>query len=234
MLSYQKPENTKEIQIQVELYIACKKAGLNCILEPTIVADSNLKGWEFPDMVVVENYQIFAIVEVKPYAKLGKLTTGSRKQIKRYFQHGTPVFILYSMYDIPYLVKLLLEYKARFLESIDSVKAKCFEADRQNQEKLDAKIAAAFSKFDEVFPGYRFMNGYSLEVLATGVKVLGLPDLLKQMTLYANVGDFFFGLSSLIKYANGGRDRFLNTRKGTVGSISAYYARQERFDEKQS
>lgn len=179
MLEYRKPINAKEATIQAVLYMACREADLNCNLQCSISVDR--KGWDLPDLIVIEHNQIISIVEVKDYTSFGRLSSYSRGQIERYERHSVPVFILYSIYDIPYLVKSLLEIKRKFLKSIDSAKAKCFEADRENKEKWDKKIAKAFSKFDETFPDYRFTNECSLEILATGVKVLGLSDLLKLM-----------------------------------------------------
>jgi len=234
MSGYQKPSYTKEAIIQAELYAACKKMGLICNLQCSLVVDR--KGWDLPDLVVIEHNQIICIVEVKDYNSFGRLSSASKNQIKRYKKHNIPVFIIYSIYDIPYLVKKLVEVRKKFLESVDSDKAKCFEADRQNEEKWDKKIATAFSKFDELFPDYRFTNNYSLETLVEGVEVLGLPDLLKLMDEYfeSSASDFLFALTSLVIYRRGGRERFLNTRKGTILTLSSYENRQDRINEKLS
>lgn len=233
MLRYQKSRYQNEAIIQAKLYIACKKAGLACDLHFAILKDQT--EWDIPDLIVVEHDQIIAMVEVKDYSSFGNLTSISKEQVVRYESHGLPVFVLYSAYDIPYLVKRLLEIKTKFLESLDSDKAKCFEADRQNKEKWNVKIASAFQEFDETFPRYIFTNQQSLETVATGVKILGLVDVLRLMDEYAGKSvEFFSMLNAQIDYTLSGRDRFLNTRKGTVSSISGYYARQTRFDEKLS
>ena len=231
-LEFTEPDNTKKEAItQAELYISCKKVGLRCDLEHGV----DLKQGCRPDLVVVESYQIIAIVEVKRYASFGHLSERSKKQIKRYRSHDVPVFILYSIYDIPYLVKQLLKLKSKSLESMDSAKAKCFEADRQREERWDERIAAAFVEFDIRFPNYKFTNGRSLELLAIGVKVLGPLNLLKVMDeSKGNLTEFFDMLSAQIDYTNGGPERFLNTRKGTVQSISTYQNRQDKIDEKLS
>lgn len=220
-----------EAVIQAELYTACKEAGIFCDLQYSIKAEKHQR--DMPDLVVVEGYQVIAIVEVKGYTYFKKLGSISEHQIKSYKQHNVPVFILYSVYDIPYLVTELLEIQSKFLKSIDSTIVECCEADRQREQKWDDKIAEAFGRFDEVFPDYKFGN-HSLELLVDGVKVLGLLNLLKQMTLYANVEDFFFGLNNLVTYTKSGSLRFLNERKGTIHTVLGYQNRQDRIDEKLS
>lgn len=234
MLRYQKSASTKEILTQVKLYTACKEAGLDCDMEYSITAHWDGQDRDVPDFILVACNQIIAIVEVKNYFSFNNLSPFSKNQIERYEHHSIPVFILYSTYDIPYLVKRLVEIKTKFLESCDPTKIKCFESDKQNEEKWNEKIAMAFSKFDEVFPDYKFTNECSLEILATGVKVLGLSDLLKLMDEYSKSGvkDFLFAFSSLLDYKKGGRERFLDVQKGTILSISGYHDRQDRIDEK--
>lgn len=41
-MQYRSPEYTREVITQVELYAACKKAGLDCELETTIAANLDL------------------------------------------------------------------------------------------------------------------------------------------------------------------------------------------------
>jgi len=230
-LRFVEPDNMREAAIQAELYVACRKAGLDVNLQCSIHSDQ--KGWDLPDLIVIEHDQIICIVEVKDYSSFANLTSASKKQIKRYRSHGVPVYILYSIYDIPYLVKQLLEVKTKFLESMDSTGAKCFEADKQSKEKWNRKIAVAFDQFDETFPDYKFTSRQSLEIITIGVKTLGLADVLTLMDEFrSNLIEFFSMLNAQINYKKGGRDRFLNTRKGTVGSISSYVNRQNRIDEK--
>lgn len=232
MLEFTEPDNTKKEAItQAELYILCKEVGLCCDLEHGV----DLKQGCRPDLVVVVGNQIIAIVEVKRYASFGHLSERSKKQIKRYRGHDVPVFILYSIYDIPYLVKQLLKLKTKFLESMDSAQIKCFEADKQNEEKWNTKIAAAFNEFNETFSDYKFTNQQSLEIIAIGVKVLGLADTLKLMDEFkSDLKVFFSMLDAQISYRKTSRERFLNTRKGSVQSISTYQNRQDRIDEKLS
>lgn len=215
-----------EAAIQAELYVACKKAQLWCALE-YLHEDCRF------DLAVVEHNQVIAIIEVKTPAA-DSYSIERSTQIIKYRKYGIPVFILYSVYDIPYLVKRLIGVKTKFLESIEPAKIKCFEADRLSENKWDKKIFQALSKFDETFPDYKFTNKYSLEDIATGVKVLGLLDLLKLMDEYSkgSVGDFFFALNNLVNFRKAGPDHFLNQRKGTVQTATVYCNRQNRIDEK--
>lgn len=232
MIECQKSGYQKEAIIQAELYVACKKAGLDCDLQYAIHAENAEKDWDIPDLIVVEHDQIICIVEVKDYSSFNNLTPTSREQIKRYRRHGVPVFILYSIYDIPYLVKQLLEVKAKFLESIDLVKAKCFEADKQNEEKWNTKIAAAFIEFNETFLDYKFTNDQSLEIIAIGVKTLGLIDVLRLDEFKSNLAVFFAMFNAQIDYRNGGG---LDAHKGPVHvthTISSYQNRQDHINEK--
>ena len=230
-MRYKNPNYVKEAVIQSELFTACKKAGLRCDMQYVICPGEKENQCTF-DLVVVESYDIIAIVEVKTSTSINASVEDS-SQIRKYRKQNVPVFILYSIYDIPYLVKQLVEVKTKFLESVDSDKAKCFEVDRQNIEKWNTKITAAFIEFDETFPDYKFTNDHSLELLAIGVRVLGLTDILKLMDEHNdNLKVFFSMLDAQINYRNTGRDRFLNTRKGTTHSISSYYTRQDHIDEK--
>lgn len=237
-MQYRSPDYTREAIIQAKLYIACEKAGLNCDLQYVInpsqqfIPEKYRKETSVFDLIVIMDYEIVAIVEVKT-ADASISSTENSEQIKRYKSYGVPVFILYSIYDIPYLVKRLLEVREEFLEFADLAKAKCFESDKQNEEKWNKKITVAFDWFDEIFPNYKFSNSYSLEILATGVKVLGLLDLLKLIDESKNsVEEFFSMLNNWIDYRKGGRERYLDTRKGTIQTISGYQDRQNRIDEK--
>lgn len=234
-MEYIKPDNIKEAIIQSELYMACKKAGLTCDLQFGISLDQKETGWDLPDLIVVECNQIISIVEVKDYSSFKNLSPYSKNQIERYKKHSVPVFILYSVYDIPYLVKELLEVRKKFLESTDPINSNCFEADRQNKKKWDAKIAIALSRFDEAFPNYKFTNQHSLEDLATGVRVLGLSGLIRAIDeSEGKVGDFFFALNGLLGYKKRGRLQTLNRRKNTVDTVSLYCSWLDRIDEKLS
>lgn len=240
MLLYQKPRYQNEAIIQAKLYMACKKAGLGCDLQFAILKDQT--GWDIPDLIVIEHDQIIAMVEVKDYSSFNNLTSTSKEQIKRYRSHGVPVFILYSIYDIPYLVKKLLKIKVKFLESIDSSKAKCFEADKQNKEKWNKKIVTAFDRFDKTFPDYKFSSNRSLEILATGVRVLGLPDILKLIDESSedSAEDFFYALDiSLTRNKNELRneeDRHMTGQLygfyDTVNTATGYHNRQNKIAEK--
>lgn len=183
-----------EAAIQAELYIACRKAHLHCALE-YLYEDCRF------DLVVIEHNQVISIVEVKTPILLSHQVERSA-QVVKYKKYDIPIFILYSIYDIPYLVKRLLEVRKKFLESAPLIVTECFEADRQNEEKWNKKIEKALSKFDEIFPDYQFTKEHSLEILAEGVRVCGLSDVLGLLDIHSGfpLGDFFFSLSSLLNY----------------------------------
>lgn len=232
-----------EAVIQARLYAACKKVGLACDLQ--YVAWS-IKETSVFDLVVIVGNEIVAIVEVKD-AGASPTSVECSSQIKRYRSHSVPVFILYSIHDIPYLVKQLLEVREKFFESIDPVKAECLEADRQYEAKWNTKIATAFSKFDETFPGYKFTGDSSLEVLAIGVRTLGLIDTLKLMDEFdSDSTEFISALKRRLKrdkdaelqpsrYSQGRWGVFSRDVQDTVsGTITAHQNRQNRIDEKLS
>ena len=243
-MKYKKPDCIKEAIIQAELYVACKKIGLDCDLQYVINPNQYLlpekyrKETSVFDLVAIVGSEIVAIVEVKATGTPFSLVKDSY-QIRKYKKQNVPVFVLYSIYDIPYLVKQLLEVKVKFLESVDSAKTKCFEADRQNEKKWDGKIAAAFTKFDEAFPDYKFTNNQSLEIVATGVKVLGLPMVLKLLEeSKGSLAEFFSMLKTWIGYVKGGYDHYLLTAQETAASkahsISDHQDRQDHINEKLS
>jgi len=212
VLEYRKPDHTKEAVIQAELYAACKKARLSCDLEYWIPSQED-KQSEVPDLVVIENHQIIAIVEVKIYPQYGRLITYSKDQIKRYKQFGIPVFILYSIYDIPYLVKKLVSIQKGYLRSIENTaSSKCNESDKSSEKKWGDKISIALDTFNETYPDYKFTESYSLQIVATSVKALGLELVLKITSSpeNKNVDDFFFELNNLLDYKVRGRLQMLN------------------------
>jgi CRISPR/Cas system CSM-associated protein Csm2 small subunit len=224
----------KEAVIQSELYMVCRVAGMACDLQYSIPSKRQQR--DMPDLVVIEGYEIIAIVEVKDYSSFTQLGTWSSEQITRYKKHNVPVFILYSVYDIPYLIKELIEVRKKFLESIDPTIMECSKGDRQSEKNWDNKIAAAFDYFDEVFPDYKFTSSRSLESLADGVKVLGLEDVLELMDDYVedNVENFFLVFDELVAYRKSGPSRFLNTRKYTVHTVLGYQNRQDKISKKLS
>jgi len=234
-MKYNLPTSEGEAVIQAKLYTACEKAGLNCDLEYNVlrypVVESRL------DLIIIEDCEILAIVEVKTSDSMNALVENS-EQIKRYKTYNVPVFILYSIYDISYIVKRLVEIRTKFLESCDPTKIKCLEADKQTEEKWNEKIAAAFSKFDELFPDYRFTNNYSLEIFATAVKIMGLPGLLKLMGEYSkdNVREFIFALKRFLKYKKEEELQLLRKCYGRwgvdeVNTVSSHYDKLNNIDE---
>ena len=247
-MKYKKRDSVKEAIIQAKLYNACKRVGLDCDLQYAInpnqryVSEQYRKETSIFDLVVIVGNEIVAIVEVKD-TSASPILTACSQQIKRYKRHGVPVFILYSIYDIPYLVRQLLELKTKFLESLGSVKVKCLEADRLSEEKWNTKIATAFDKFNETFPGYRFTNDQSLEVIAKGVRSLGLVEVLRLLGIASNSSQFVSALNYRFKY----KKEFELSRicsehpnvsvqyGGTIQcTISNHQNRQDHIDEKLS
>jgi hypothetical protein len=198
MLNYKKPDYINEVVIQAELYQACKKAGLTCNLEYICYTDKEEKC--VLDLIVIENYQIIAIVEVKRYDHFEHISWDVH-QIKRYKQLSIPIFILYSIYDIPHLVKRIVRIQQNYLKSISENSSTHNENEKLSEDRWKEKISIAIDGFNKTFPNYEFTNEHSLETIATAVKVLGL-DLVLKIICYPNrkVEDFFFYLNSRLDY----------------------------------
>jgi len=240
-MKYKKTKCVKEAVIQAELYVACRKADLCCDLQYIV----NPNQWCIPvkhrketsvfDLVITEGNDVIAIVEVKTPDSISiSISVENSEQITRYKKHDVPVFVLYSIYDIPYLVKELVEVRSKFLESIDLATVECFESDKQSEKNWDNKITKAFGRFDEVFPDYKFTSSRSLESLADGVKVLGLEDVLKLMDDYVgdSTSNFFLVFDELVTYRKSGPSRFLNERKGNIKTLTQYQERQDKITKK--
>lgn len=162
MLWYKEPNCVNEAIVQAELYYTCKNAGLKCDLEYIFSPDSGRKC--VFDLVVIENYQVIAIVEVKRYDHFGYTFQLDADQIKRYQQLGVPVLTLYSIYDIPYLVKKLVSIQKRYLESIENTTS----GERNESGKIGERvqkedILTVFDTFDKTYPNYEFANERSLQ-----------------------------------------------------------------------
>ncbi len=241
-MKYKKHDHIREVEIQNKLYNSCIEAGLTCELQYIVNPNQQYLPKEYRestcvfDLIVIEAYEIIAIVEVKDSNCTPIVVEGS-KQIEKYNQFNLPVFVLYSAHDIPYLVKKLLEVRDKFLQSCDSNKAKCFEADIQNEKKWGEKIAEAFVKFDLAFPNYKFTNECSLKTLADAVRILGLSDVLKLMDeSKGNIQNFFFSLNASFEYNEWEKAQimpkdFLDP-KSIYCPVSAYLNETKRIDEK--
>jgi len=239
MLEYKKPDSPPEIVVQAELYRACKEAGLNCDLEYHIPIDPLVENRRdnasIPDLVVVENRQIIVIVEVKPHSQFDKSNTYNSEQIKRYKQFGVPVFILYSIYDIPHLVKRLFRIQQNYLKSISETSSTFSKNEKSSENRWEEKINIAIDKFNKVFPNYEFTNEYSLETIATAVKILGL-DCVLRIICYPDrkVEDFFFYLNSRLDYIDRGKKGTitLNRRNSTLQTERSHEYKLYRIDRK--
>ena len=229
-MKYMDTSYNDEVVIQAELYLACKKAQLQCALEYT---HENCRF----DLVVVECNQVISIVEVKSPV-FSSYPIERSAQIIKYKKYNIPVFILHSTYDICYLVKKLLEIREKFLESCDSDRIKCFEADRQNEEKWNGKISEALSKFGVVFPNYKFMYGYSLEDVAIGVKVLGLSNVLKLMDecVSGKILDFFKLLNQAVTCEKKEGSQIFDKRRDgeEICTLGEHHSKINKINEKLS
>lgn len=79
-----------------------------------------------------------------------------------------------------------------------------------------------------------FTSRCSLEDLATGVRILGLPDLLKLIdkSSKGSAEDFFFMLNNLLLYRKNRGKQPINHRKNTILTATQYFNRLDRIDEK--
>jgi hypothetical protein len=199
MLNYKKPNYINEVVTQAKLYQICVEAGLTCDLEYICYTDKEEKS--VLDLIVIENHQIIAIVEVKRYDHFGH-TSWDVDQIKRYKQFDVPVFTLYSIYDIPYLVKRLVSIQQNYLKLISEDLSTFSKNEKSSENRWEEKINTAIDKFNKVFPNYEFTNEHSLEAIADAVKILGLDLVLKIINKFSNkkVEDFFFQFDASVKY----------------------------------
>jgi len=209
MLEYNKQSLIKESVIQSELYLACKKAGLQVDLQYTIgIGNPNRS---MPDCVIVQNYCIMAIVEIKNYKAYSGLSVISQDQIKRYKSYGVPVFVLYSRYDIPHLIRKLLDVRNRFLGKANLEQTKYFIADKKSEELKQFGIDLVVQIFNETFPNYGYTEKYSLELLAIAVEKIGAMKVAGiLLDGYYTVDDFMEELKSYITWVE---------RKRTGGSL---------------
>lgn len=200
MLEYKKPDYVKEIVIQTELYKACKDSNLVCDLEYIAFSSKEEKQCVL-DLVVVENYQIIAIVEVKDQKDSISVVENS-EQLKRYKQFGVPIFILYSIYDIPHLVKKLVTIRDNYLKLITETKREHSKNEKKSENRWEEKVNKAIDEFNKAFPNYRFTNEYSMETVAIAVKILGLEQVIQIIDASCEKGveDFFFQLNVLIDH----------------------------------
>lgn len=199
MLKYNKPRCVNEVIIQADLYHACKEAGLICDLE--YICYTNKKEKCILDLIVIENHQVIAIVEVKTPDSV-ELDEYKTEQIKRYKQFGIPVLVLWSVRDISKVVKKLVRIQQNYLKSLEENQAIFNENEKQSKNKWEEKINIAIDEFNEVFPNYEFTNEYSMETIARAVKVLGLDLVLKIINNFFDkkVEDFFFQLNISVDY----------------------------------
>jgi hypothetical protein len=233
MLEYKESVCVKEAVIQSKLYESCEKAGLVCDLQYVVFLDGKKEKCVL-DLVVIENYQIIAIVEVKDQEDNPDRIRDS-KQLKRYKQFGVPVFILYSIYDIPHLIKRLVKIQQNYLKSISETSSIFGKNEKRSEDRWEEKINKAIDEFNKIFPNYEFTNEHSLETIATAVKVLGLNCVLS-IICYPNrkVEDFFFYLNSRLDYIDRGKKGTitLNRRNSTLQTERSHEYKLYRIDRK--
>jgi hypothetical protein len=201
MLEYKKPRCTNEVVIQSELYHACKEASLTCDLEYVCYTDKGEKC--VLDLIVIENRQIIAIVELKTIFTIDdSILAKNSEQIKRYKQFGVPIFILYFIQDIPRLVKKLVGIQKKYLRSIkNTIPGKCNESDKLSEKRQEELISAALDEFNKAFPNYEFTYKHSLGILASAVKILSLEWVIQIIDASREKGveDFFFQLDCFLQ-----------------------------------
>jgi len=107
-----KPHGTGHTNVQAELYQQCKQAGLGCYLEYCSIWNGQ-KGRRF-DAGIHDSQNILSIIEVKNsyrkttnyiMARIKKWRTS--KQKKKYEQFNVPVFVIYTIEQIPKLMGVL-------------------------------------------------------------------------------------------------------------------------------
>jgi len=189
MIPYHKSNLTRETFIQSKLFQACLEAGLTC------EAEYPYEDCRF-DLVAIEGSEIIAIVEVKKPDQFEEGKDNETAQIKKYKRFGVPVFILYSVYDIPYLVRKLISIQ----ENFSTIFTDIIENDEKKKTQ-DLEISSCLDEFDKVFPNYKFTNEYSLEDLVTAVKFFGSVPVLERIRKFSEQGsdNFFLSLKYLLQ-----------------------------------